>query len=85
VERIYDRWARGRQEDSGDYELPHGFRYISLVCRWLRMTAHLNARAGNGGDFSIAGVNPLLLEPLLSPRLFRQVQLQPRLLPEVLW
>jgi uncharacterized protein len=46
------------------------FRYIAMECGRLSMPVHLHAMAGAGSYFSIAGVNPLLLEPLLNdPRL----------------
>jgi uncharacterized protein len=72
AERIYARWAGGGRPDSGDYKLLQDFlfRYIAIECGRLGMPVHLHAMAGYGSYFSIAGVNPLLLEPLFNdPRL----------------
>jgi predicted TIM-barrel fold metal-dependent hydrolase len=72
AERIYARWAAGGLPDSRDYKLlqDYLFRYIAVECGRLGMAIHLHAMAGYGSYFSIAGVNPLLLEPLFNdPRL----------------
>jgi predicted TIM-barrel fold metal-dependent hydrolase len=46
------------------------FRYIAQECGRLGMPVHIHTTAGGGGYFSIAGDNPLLLEPLFNdPRL----------------
>jgi hypothetical protein len=46
------------------------FRVIALECGRLGMAVHFHGLAGSGRYFSIAGVNPLNLEPLLNdPRL----------------
>ncbi|MGF7180762.1 amidohydrolase family protein [Tunturiibacter psychrotolerans] len=46
------------------------FRYIATECGRLNLPVHLHTTAGGGGYFSIAGDNPLLLEPLFNdPRL----------------
>jgi hypothetical protein len=46
------------------------FRYIAAECGRLGMPVHLHTISGGGGYFSIAGDNPLLLEPLFNdPRL----------------
>jgi uncharacterized protein len=46
------------------------FRYIAVECGRLNLPVHLHATSGGGGYFSIAGDNPLLLEPLFNdPRL----------------
>jgi uncharacterized protein len=68
VEKIYVRWARGGRPHSGDYKLLQDFlfRYIAMECGRLGMAVHLHAMAGYGSYFSIAGVNPLLLEPLFN-------------------
>ena len=42
------------------------FRYIAGECGRLGMAVHLHGMSGGGRYFSIAGVNPLLLEPLLN-------------------
>lgn len=69
---IYARWARGGTPDPGQYKLLQDFlfRTIAGECGRLGMAVHLHAMAGGGGYFGIAGVNPLLLEPLFNdPRL----------------
>ena len=46
------------------------FRYIATECGRLNLPVHLHTTSGGGGYFSIAGDNPLLLEPLFNdPRL----------------
>jgi uncharacterized protein len=46
------------------------FRYIAAECGRLNLPVHLHTTSGGGGYFSIAGDNPLLLEPLFNdPRL----------------
>jgi uncharacterized protein len=46
------------------------FRYIAVECGRLNLPVHLHTTSGGGGYFSIAGDNPLLLEPLFNdPRL----------------
>ncbi len=46
------------------------FRYIAAECGRLGLPVHLHTISGAGGYFSIAGANPLLLEPLFNdPRL----------------
>ncbi|WP_158943101.1 amidohydrolase family protein [Granulicella sp. S190] len=42
------------------------FRYIAAECGRLNMPVHLHTISGGGGYFSIAGDNPLLLEPLFN-------------------
>lgn len=46
------------------------FRYIAGECGRLGLAVHLHGMAGGGRYFSVAGVNPMLLEPVLNdPRL----------------
>ncbi|HEX3985797.1 MAG TPA: amidohydrolase family protein [Acidobacteriaceae bacterium] len=65
---IYVRWARGGTPDPAQYKLLQDFlfRYIAGECGRLGMAVHLHAMAGAGGYFGIAGVNPLLLEPIFN-------------------
>ena len=69
---IYARW-RGRPHPSTpEYKLlqDYLFRYIAAECGRLGLPVHLHTISGAGGYFSIAGANPLLLEPLFNdPRL----------------
>jgi uncharacterized protein len=74
VERIYARWSRGGTPDLSDYKLlqDYLFRYIADECGRLGMPVHLHAMADGGSYFSSAGVNLLLLEPVLNdPQLRR--------------
>lgn len=66
--KIYAKWIGHSQPNSADYKLLQDFlfRYIALECGRLGMVVHLHAMAGAGSYFSIAGVNPLLLEPLFN-------------------
>ncbi len=68
AERIYKK----RRKTAEDYKLLEDFlfRYIAIECGRLGMAVHLHTLSGGGGYFGIAGVNPLLLEPLFNdPRL----------------
>jgi hypothetical protein len=72
AETIYARWAAHSNPNTQEYEALQSFlfRYIAMECGRLGMAVHLHAMAGLGRYFSIAGVNPLLLEPLFNdPRL----------------
>ena len=72
VEKIYARWARGGTPDPANYKPLQDFlfRYIAQECGRLGMAVHLHAMSGGGSYFSIAGDNPLLLEPIFNePRL----------------
>lgn len=69
---VYARWAAGGRPAPAQYKLLQDFlfHYIAIECGRLGMAVHLHAMAGYGSYFSIAGVNPLLLEPLFNdPRL----------------
>ncbi|HEY1809520.1 MAG TPA: amidohydrolase family protein [Acidobacteriaceae bacterium] len=69
---IYARWVRGGTPDPAQYKLLQDFlfRYIAVECGRLGLAVHLHSMAGAGRYFGIAGVNPLLLEPLFNdPRL----------------
>jgi uncharacterized protein len=68
VVKIYAKWVGQRQPDNAEYKLLQDFlfRYIALECGRLGMVVHIHAMAGAGSYFSIAGVNPLMLEPLFN-------------------
>jgi uncharacterized protein len=69
---IYARWIRGGTPDPAQYKLLQDFLFRSIAgqCGRLGMAVHLHGMAGAGGYFGIAGVNPLLLEPIFNdPRL----------------
>ncbi len=48
------------------------FRYIAAECGRLGMPVHIHTTSGGGGYFSIAGDNPLLLEPLFNDSRLRK-------------
>jgi predicted TIM-barrel fold metal-dependent hydrolase len=50
------------------------FRYIAAECGRLGMAVHLHTMAGAGGYFDVAGVNPLLLEPVLNDPALRRTR-----------
>src|SRR5262249_34134770 len=52
----------------GDYSAlqDYVFRFIAAECGRLGMAVHIHTAHGGGGDFSVAGTNPLLLEPLFN-------------------
>ena len=74
----FDKVARADADKSYDGHGPYKqlqdylFRYIAAECGRLGMAVHLHSMAGAGGYFDVAGVNPLLLEPVLDdPQLRR--------------
>ncbi|MGI8770060.1 MAG: amidohydrolase family protein [Acidobacteriaceae bacterium] len=72
AEQVYAQWVAGGKPDDAGYKLLQDFlfRYIAKECGRLGMAVHLHAMAGGGSYFSVAGANPLLLEPVFNdPRL----------------
>jgi uncharacterized protein len=70
--KIYAQWSKGGVPDAAEYKVLQDFlfRTIAMECGRLGMAVHLHAMAGDGSYFGVAGVNPLLLEPLFNdPRL----------------
>ena len=74
--KVYARWVGRAHPDLAEYKLLQDFlfRYIAAECGRLHMAVHLHGMSGAGGYFSIAGVNPLLLEPMFNAKRFRQTQ-----------
>ncbi|HEX7838274.1 MAG TPA: amidohydrolase family protein [Kofleriaceae bacterium] len=74
--RAYARWVKTAHPDPAEYKLLQDFlfRFIASECGRLKMAVHLHAMSGGGGYFSIAGVNPLLLEPLFNDKRLRPTQ-----------
>jgi len=74
--RIYARWVNRPRPDLADYKLLQDFlfRFIAAECGRIGMAVHLHGMSGAGGYFSIAGVNPLLLEPLFNAPKLRKTQ-----------
>jgi predicted TIM-barrel fold metal-dependent hydrolase len=68
AERAYTRLRQQPSPNLADYKLLQDFlfRYIARQCGTLGMAVHLHTMSGGGGYFSIAGANPLLLEPLFN-------------------
>jgi uncharacterized protein len=70
--QIYSTLLNQPRPNEAQYKLLQDFlfRYIAMECGRLGMPVHLHTTSGGGGYFSIAGDNPLLLEPLFNdPRL----------------
>jgi hypothetical protein len=70
--RIYATLLHHPHPDPAQYKRLQDFlfRYLATECGRLNLPVHLHTTAGGGGYFSIAGDNPLLLEPLFNdPRL----------------
>jgi len=70
--RIYAKWATHGTPPDADYKTLQDFifRYIAVESGRLGMAVHLHTFGGDGSYFQMAGVNPMLLEPLLNdPRL----------------
>jgi hypothetical protein len=74
--RVYAHWIHHSRPDPGEYKLLQDFlfRFIAAECGRLHMAVHLHTMSGGGGYFSIAGVNPLLLEPLFNTPRLRSTQ-----------
>ncbi len=74
VEKTYARWIAGGRPAPAAYKLLQDFlfRYIAIECGRLGMPVHLHVLGGVGSYFSVAGVNPLLLEPLFNDRRLRK-------------
>ena len=64
----YAQYIGGGTPDPAAYKKLQDFlfRYIAGECGRLGMAVHLHGMAGGGRYFSIAGVDPLLLEPVLN-------------------
>jgi hypothetical protein len=70
--RIYASLLHSPNPDPTQYKRLQDFlfRYIASECGRLSLAVHIHTISGGGGYFSIAGANPLLLEPLFNdPRL----------------
>lgn len=66
--RVYAKFAGGGTPGDSDYKLLQDFlfRYIAAECGRMGMAVHLHAFGGAGSYFVNAGVNPMLLEPVLN-------------------
>lgn len=72
AEAVYAQFIGHEPPSQTSYKIlqDYIFRYIAAECGRLGMAIHLHTTAGAGGYFDVAGVNPLLLEPVLNdPRL----------------
>jgi predicted TIM-barrel fold metal-dependent hydrolase len=74
--RAYARWVNQPRPDPAAYKLLQDFlfRFIAGECGRLHMAVHLHTMSGGGGYFSIAGANPLLLEPVFNTLRLRHTQ-----------
>jgi predicted TIM-barrel fold metal-dependent hydrolase len=74
--RVYARWVHRPHPDLADYKLLQDFlfRFIAEECGRLHVVVHLHTMSGGGGYFSIAGANPLLLEPVFNTARLRHTQ-----------
>jgi predicted TIM-barrel fold metal-dependent hydrolase len=72
--------SRGQAEAAwsgrGDYKAlqDYIFRFIAAECGRLGMAVHIHSSAGAGSYFNVAGVNPLLVEPLLDDPSLRKTK-----------
>ncbi len=72
AQAVYAKYIHASAPDATAYKTlqDYLFRYIAAEAGRLGMAVHLHGMAGAGRYFSVAGVNPLLLEPVLNdPRL----------------
>ena len=60
----------------GDYKAlqDYIFRFIAGECGRLGMAVHIHSNAGAGSYFDVAGVNPMLYEPLLDDQDLRKTR-----------
>jgi hypothetical protein len=74
--RIYAELLHKTHPDETQYKRLQDFlfRYIAAECGRLNMPVHIHTTAGGGGYFSIAGDNPLLLEPLFNDARLRNTK-----------
>jgi hypothetical protein len=74
--RIYASLLHKSHPDEVQYKRLQDFlfRYIAAECGRLKMPVHIHTTAGGGGYFSVAGDNPLLLEPLFNDPRLRHTQ-----------
>jgi uncharacterized protein len=72
--RVYAQGARGGVPNTADYKTLQDFlfRYIAAQCGPMGLAVHLHTMAGDGSYFGVAGVNPLLLEPLFNDTRLRK-------------
>jgi hypothetical protein len=68
ADAVYSQWIGHAAPPQADYKTLQDFlfRYIAAECGRLGMAIHLHTMAGAGGYFDVAGVNPLLMEPVLN-------------------
>ena len=73
AERVYARFASSGAPDAASYKLLQDFlfRTLCLEAGRLGMAVHIHTGEGAGSYFSLAGVNPLLLEPLFTDKALR--------------
>ena len=76
AEAFYARYARSTSvaPDAAGYKLVQDylFHVIAEECGRLGLAVHFHGMSGGGSYFSIAGVNPLNLEPLLNDPAMRK-------------
>jgi uncharacterized protein len=67
ADRIYRQYAGKSAPAAADYKPLEDFlfRCVAAECGRLGMAVHVHAMAGDGSYFDMAGVNPLLFEPVL--------------------
>ncbi|HEX8097765.1 MAG TPA: amidohydrolase family protein, partial [Pyrinomonadaceae bacterium] len=72
--RTYERYARGGEPAPAEYKALQDFlfRFVAGEAGRLGMAVHLHMGAGAGSYFSLAGSNPILLEPVLNDPTLRK-------------
>ena len=73
---FYNGFHHSRPISPEQYKLLQDFlfRYIAQECGRLGMAVHLHTMSGGGGYFSIAGGNPMLLEPVFNDPALRKTK-----------
>jgi predicted TIM-barrel fold metal-dependent hydrolase len=67
IERLYATYSRSGIAPNADYKSVQDFlfRHIAAECGRLGMPLHFHSSAGAGRYFDVAGVNPMLLLPVI--------------------
>ena len=72
--RVYAKFAGGAVPDDASYKLlqDYLFRTLCMEAGKLGMAVHIHTGEGAGSYFSLAGINPMLLEPLFNDPALRR-------------
>jgi predicted TIM-barrel fold metal-dependent hydrolase len=68
ADRVYSIYSRSGLPTDAEYKSLQDFlfRYLATECGRMGMPVHLHSSVGAGRYFDVAGVNPMLLEPVIA-------------------